>query len=105
MLDTLEKEKYQKTFDSLSDRVKAIFDDMVDRMEKIDDAFTTGFKASAEEFIYFCKERRVKYYKEALQGILYAAAREELSDSQNRKQQKYWQRLKQKLCLQRKSGP
>lgn len=85
MLDTLENEKYQKTFDNLSDSVKAIFDDMVDRMEKIDEAFTTGFKASAEEFIYFCKERRVKYYKEALQGILYAAAREELSDSQNRR--------------------
>ena len=85
MLDTLENEKYQKTFDNLSDSVKAIFDDMVDRMEKIDDAFTTGFEASAEEFIYFCKERRVKYYKEALQGILYAAAREELSDSQNRR--------------------
>ncbi len=85
MLDTLKNEKYQKTFDNLSNHVKATFDDMVDRLEKIDDAFTTGFKASAEEFINFCKERRVKYYKEALQGILYAAAREELSDSQNRR--------------------
>ena len=85
MLDTLKNEKYQKTFDNLSNHVKATFDDMVDRLEKIDDAFTTGFKASAEEFINFCKERRGKYYKEALQGILYAAAREELSDSQNRR--------------------
>src|SRR5699024_9660518 len=64
MLDTLKNEKYQKTFDNLSNHVKATFDDMVDRLEKIDDAFTTGFKASAEEFINFCKERRVKYYKE-----------------------------------------
>ena len=85
MLDTLEKEKYQKTFDSLSDRVKGIFGDMVKRMDAIDQAFTGGFTASAEEFINFCKERRVKYYKEALQGILDAAAREELSDSQNRR--------------------
>ena len=85
MLDTLEKEKYQKTFDSLSDRVKGIFGDMVKRMDAIDQAFTGGFTASAEEFINFCKERRVKYYKEALQGILDAAARGELSDSQNRR--------------------
>ena len=85
MLDTLEKEKYQKTFDNLSDSGKEIFDDMVKRMNDIDKAFTGGFTASAEEFIYFCKERRVKYYKQALQGILDAAAREELSDSQNRR--------------------
>ena len=58
MLDTLEKEKYQKTFDSLSDRVKGIFGDMVKRMDAIDQAFTGGFTASAEEFINFCKERR-----------------------------------------------
>lgn len=85
MLDTLKNEKYQKTFDNLSDRVKGIFGDMVKRMDAIDQAFTGGFTASAEEFINFCKERRVKYYKEALQGILDAAAREELSDSQNRR--------------------
>ncbi|HIX38121.1 MAG TPA: dynamin family protein, partial [Candidatus Blautia pullistercoris] len=85
MLDTLEKEKYQKTFDSLSDRVKGIFGDMVKRMDAIDQAFTGGFTASAEEFINFCKERQVKYYKEALQGILDASARGELSDSQNRR--------------------
>ena len=85
MLDTLLNEKYQGTFDSLSGSVKEIFDDMVKRMNDIDQAFTGGFTASAEEFINFCKERRVKYYKEALQGILDAAAREELSDSQNRR--------------------
>ena len=85
MLDTLKNEEYQKTFDSLSDRVKDIFGDMVKRMDAIDQAFTGGFTASAEEFINFCKERQVKYYKEALQGILDAAARGELSDSQNRR--------------------
>ena len=85
MLDTLKNEEYQKTFDSLSDRVKDIFGDMVKRMNDIDQAFTGGFTASAEEFINFCKERQVKYYKEALQGILDAAARGELSDSQNRR--------------------
>ena len=85
MLDTLKNEEYQKTFDSLSDRVKDIFGDMVKRMNDIDQAFTGGFTASAEEFINFCKERQVKYYKEALQGILDASARGELSDSQNRR--------------------
>ena len=85
MLDTLKNEEYQKTFDSLSDRVKDIFGDMVKRMDAIDQAFTGGFTASAEEFINFCKERQVKYYKEALQGILDASARGELSDSQNRR--------------------